>query len=137
MSEERSEEIAEFARKLVEGWNAKDWDVVRSIHSDDFVDNTAPPGVDGLTSLRGSFDLFRTAFPDFKITLEDVLFDDKKAVWRWLLSGTHDGDFMGIPTSGNKVTLRAMTIARISEGLCREAWSVADMMGLMKQLGVA
>jgi steroid delta-isomerase-like uncharacterized protein len=137
MSEERSEEIAEFARKLLEGWNAPDWDVVRSIHGDDFVDHTAPPGVDGLTSLRGSFDLFRTAFPDFKITLEDVLFDDEKAVWRWLLSGTHNGDFMGIPASGNKVTLRAMTIARINGGLCREAWSVADMMGLMKQLGAA
>jgi steroid delta-isomerase-like uncharacterized protein len=137
MSEERSEEIAEFARKLLEGWNAQDWDVVKSIHGDDFFDHTAPPGVDGLTSLRGSFDLFRTAFPDFKITLEDILFDDEKAVWRWLLSGTHNGDFMGIPASGNKVTLRAMTIARINGGLCREAWSVADMMGLMKQLGAA
>ena len=64
-------------------------------------------------NLRGGFDLFRTAFPDFKITAEDVLFDDKKAVWRWALSGTHDGGFMGIPATGNRVTLRAMTVARI------------------------
>jgi len=135
MSGERSEEIAEFARKLVEGWNTQDWEIVRSIHGDDFVDHTAPPGVDGLANLRGNFDLFSTAFPDFKITVEDILFDDKKAVWRWVLSGTHDGGFMGIPATGNEVTLRAMTIARINNGLCREAWSVADMMGLMKQLG--
>jgi len=137
MSGERSEEINEFARKLVQGWNSKDWDVVRSIHGDEFVDHTAPPGVDGLTNLKGTFDLFSTAFPDFKISLEDVFFDDKKAVWRWSLSGTHNGAFMGIPATGNKVELNAMTIARINKGLCREAWSVADMMGLMKQLGAA
>jgi len=137
MSGERSEEITEFARKLVKGWNSKDWDIVRSIHGDEFIDHSAPPGVEGLVSLRGNFDLFRTAFPDFEITLEDILFDDKKAVWRWMLSGTHDGDFMGIPATGNKVKLRAMTIARINKGKCREAWSVADMMGLMQQLGAA
>ena len=137
MSEERSEEIAEFARKMVEGWNTQDWDIVRSIHGDDFVDHTAPPGVDGLANLKGTLDLFRTAFPDFKITLEDILFDDKKAVWRWILSGTHSGDFMGTPATGKKVTLRAMTIARINNGQCHEAWSVADMTGLMKQLGAA
>ena len=137
MSEERSQEINTFARKLAEGWNSKDWAIVRSIHGDEFIDHTAPPGVDGITNLRGTFDLFTAAFPDFKITIEDVLYDDKKAVWRWVLTGTHDGDFMGIPATGNKVTLRAMTTARINKGKCREAWSVADMLGLMGQLGVA
>ncbi len=137
MSEERSQEINQFASKLLEGWNSKDWEVIRSIHGDDFIDHTAPPGVDGLTNLRGMFDLFSAAFPDFEITLEDILYDDKKAVWRWMLSGTHNGDFMGIPATGNKVALEAMTTARINKGLCREAWSVADMLGLMRQMGAA
>jgi len=137
MSGERSEEINEFARKLLEGWNNREWDVVRSIHVDDFVDHTAPPGVGGLANLKGMFDLFSTAFPDYKIALDDILFDDKKAVWRWTLSGTHDGDFMGVPATGNKVNLHAMTVARINKGLCHEAWAVADMMGLMRQIGAA
>lgn len=125
----------ELVYKLMEAWNTNSWETVEALHVADFIDHTAPPGVDGLTNLKMTFDLFRSAFSDYKIEVNDVLATDDKAVWRWRLQGTHDGDFMGIPPSGNEVTLSAISIANVKDGKCAEAWAQTSMLNLMQQLG--
>ena len=127
---------AGFAYKVRDSWNAYDWEAVVAIHSPDYVDHTAPPGTEGLPFLKMKFDMFCSAFPDFKLTIDDTFATGNKAVWRWTMTGTHKGDFLGVPATGKEVTLSAITIARIEDGLCHEAWAEVNMMGLMQQLGV-
>ena len=76
----------------------------------------------------------RTAFPDLKVTLEDSV-DDK--VWiRVTCRGTHLGQFKGLPPTGKPFEFTEIHIARFENGKGVEHWGVADMLGLMEQLGV-
>ena len=56
-------------------------------------------------------------------------------VSRWSPASTHSGDFMGVPATGNKISVRGIDISRVAGGKVVEGWSEADMMGLMAQIG--
>ena len=76
------------------------------------------------------------AFPDFKHEIKSVLVDGDRVVLRVTLTGTHEGDYMGIPPTGNRINYTAMLEARFSEGKIVELWGVGDMLTLMQQLGM-
>ena len=79
---------------------------------------------------------FLGAFPDLHITVEDLIAEGDKIVGRVTLTGTHQGELMGIPATGKKVSFSEILIARISNGKVVEQWEVADTMTMMQQLGV-
>ena len=79
---------------------------------------------------------FLVAFPDFHHEINDMVAEAEKVTARVTLTGTHDGEFMGIPPSGNKIKYTAMLTAKFSEGKIVELWGVADMLTLMQQLGM-
>lgn len=76
------------------------------------------------------------AFPAFKVTQEQVLSDGDKVTYINTYSGTHKGDFMGIPATGRSMSVRSIGIAKISEGKIVEEWENFDELGMMQQLGV-
>jgi steroid delta-isomerase-like uncharacterized protein len=76
------------------------------------------------------------AFPDGKVTTDDLIAEGDKVVERFTLVGTHKGDFMGIPASGKQVRVTGMSIFRIANGKIVEHWGENDAMGLLMQLGV-
>jgi len=76
------------------------------------------------------------AFPDFKHTIEDIFAMGEKAVVRLTLTGTHKGDFMGIPATGKPIEVSGIGIAHFSEGKIVEMWLDANFMGLFQQLGM-
>ena len=78
----------------------------------------------------------RAAFPDQRVTVEDMIAEGDKVVTRYTSSGTHKGDFMGIPATGNKVVATGIVISRIAEGKIAEEWEEFDGVGFMQQLGV-
>ena len=80
--------------------------------------------------------MYRTAFPDMRITIEDQVAEGDKVVTRWTASGTHQGDLMGIDPTGRRATVTGITIDRISGGKVEETWTNFDAMGMMQQLGV-
>jgi predicted ester cyclase len=80
--------------------------------------------------------MFRGAFPDSYFTVEDMVAEGDKVVTRKTFHGTHEGEFMGIPPSGQAVRMGLIDIVRISEGRVVEHWSMGDTLGLMRQLGV-
>jgi predicted ester cyclase len=80
--------------------------------------------------------MLHTAFPDYHITIEDVVAEGDKVVLRFHWSGTHKGEFMGIAPTGNKVTVTAMSMHRIEGGKEAEQWGELDRLGMMQQLGV-
>lgn len=79
---------------------------------------------------------FRIALPDLSFSLEGQLAEGDKVMNRWTARGTHKGKFMGIPATGEKVTVIGFSIARIADGKIVEEWSHIDMFGLLQQLGV-
>ncbi|HDZ26530.1 hypothetical protein LCGC14_0669510 [marine sediment metagenome] len=79
---------------------------------------------------------FLVAFPDFHHEINDMVAEAEKVTARVTLTGTHEGEFMGIPPTGNKIEYTAFLTARFSDKRIVELWGVADMMTLMQQLGM-
>ena len=79
--------------------------------------------------------MFFSAFPDFRVTIEDLVAEDGRVAMRSLWRGTHQGELMGVPPTGKAVTVLEQHIFRIADGKIAEHWSVMDQMGLMQQLG--
>jgi steroid delta-isomerase-like uncharacterized protein len=134
--------VAERSEALVrrfydEGWNANNLDVYDELVTEDFVDHQAlpglPPGREGFKQLNA---LFRAAFPDVVVEVEDVVAEGDRVAARWTSSGTHKGPLFGIPATGRAVKVTAMVVYRIEDGRLAEGWINRDDLGMMRQLGV-
>jgi steroid delta-isomerase-like uncharacterized protein len=91
------------------------------------------PSKDGVKQL---FQVLRAAFPDLRMEPHDVIVSSDKAVARVRATGTHGGEFMGMPASGRSVDVQLIDIIRFGDdGLAREHWGVFDQMAMMQQLG--
>jgi steroid delta-isomerase-like uncharacterized protein len=76
------------------------------------------------------------AYPDLQITIEDLIAEGDKVVSRNTVTGTHQGEYMGIPPTGNSVTYNEVIITRFADGRIVETWAVVDVLSQMRQLGV-
>jgi predicted ester cyclase len=76
------------------------------------------------------------AFPDINHEINSLITQGDRVVARLTLTGTQEGDYMGIPPTGNKIKYTAMLEARFSEGKIVELWGIGDMLTLMQQLGM-
>jgi steroid delta-isomerase-like uncharacterized protein len=82
------------------------------------------------------FDRLFRAFPDLHITLEDLIEEGDKVVEKDLVTGTHQGEFNGLPPTGKSVSYNEIFIMRFADGRIAEIWGIADVFSQMKQLGV-
>lgn len=124
-------------RQLYDRVNAGDLDGLGSLLADDFVEHEDLPGApstkDGVIAF---FRAFREAFPDMAMHAEDVLVSGDKVVARARVTGTHRGDWAGMPATGRAIDVPLIDIIRIGDdGLAREHWGVLDAMTMMQQLG--
>jgi steroid delta-isomerase-like uncharacterized protein len=78
---------------------------------------------------------FTAGFPDLRFTIEDMIAEKGKVVVSWIFSGTQQGDFMGIPASGRKVSVEGITIHYVTNGKILDSFARWDALGLMRQLG--
>ncbi len=102
-----------------------------------FIDHNAPPEISpGPEGIKQTFTMFRNAFPDLNVTVEDMIAEGDKVVARITLRGTHKGEFMGIAPTGKQIKLATIDIVRIAGGKIAERWGVGDNLGMMEQLGV-
>ena len=79
--------------------------------------------------------MYRTAFPDLQITVEDQVAEGDKVVTRWTARGTHRGELLGVTPSGNRVEISGISIDRFSGSKFVESWSNYDALGTMQQIG--
>jgi steroid delta-isomerase-like uncharacterized protein len=110
---------------------------VDEILAPDFIEREQlPPGMPGgREGVKVLTTVMRGAFPDLKVTIDDVIADGDKVVARQTWSGTHKGEFMGVPPTGKRVSFGVIDIIRIAGGKFVEHWGQMDGMGLMQQLG--
>jgi len=112
-------------------------DLIDEIVHDDFVEHEEMPGVPtDKEAPRVFVAMMRTGFPDLQATIEDIVEENETIVVRARMRGTHDGELMGIPPTGNKVDFTAMDMVRFKDGKAIEHWGVTDTMAMMQQLGV-
>ena len=110
------------------------WD---EVYSPDYVCRFAGnPEPMNLVEHKEANRLFFAAFPDFKHEINDIVAEPERAVFYVTLTGTHKGEFMGIPPTGKKIKYTAIVWVRFSEGKIIEAYGVADMLSIFQQLGM-
>jgi steroid delta-isomerase-like uncharacterized protein len=125
-------------RSAYERINAGDIAGFGELMADDHVEHEivepgTPPTKQGVLAF---FETLRTSFPDMHMDVEDVIAADDKAVARVTLTGTHRGEFAGVPRTDKRVEVKLIDIMRFDdEGLICEHWGVSDMLSLMQQLG--
>jgi steroid delta-isomerase-like uncharacterized protein len=80
--------------------------------------------------------MFRAGMPDLKVVVEDMIAEDDKVATRYTLEGTHEGELFGVPPTGKRLSIKSITVERVSEGKIREHWRVTESLDMMQQLGV-
>jgi steroid delta-isomerase-like uncharacterized protein len=102
----------------------------------DFVDHGLPPGVPRtLEGAKMFVGMLYKAFPDIHLTVEEMIAERDKVVSYVWLSGTHQGEFQGMPPTGKHVKIELIDMHRITGGKVVDRWGVFDALGMMQQLG--
>jgi predicted ester cyclase len=86
--------------------------------------------------VKQMFATMHYAFPDLDIAQADSVVEGDKVAFRWMMSGTHEGEFMGVAPTGERVTVMGMDILRIGDGEILDYWGEFDVMGMLRQLGI-
>jgi len=91
------------------------------------------PGLDGLKDIIRAM---RTGFPDIVFSIQEQVTENDKVVSRFEWTGTHKGDFLGIPATGRPVRVWGIVIDRLEDGRIKDTRILMDTLGMMGQLGV-
>ena len=129
---------AATVRRMYELINAGDIGAFSEHLADDFVEHEVTPGL--APTKEGVKTFFRmqlAAFPDIHMAAEDVFASGTKVVARVRYTGTHRGEFMGMPATGKKVDVQLIDMFLFGDdGRAREHWGVIDALAMMQQIGV-
>jgi steroid delta-isomerase-like uncharacterized protein len=135
MSKEQNKAL--LSRVIKEVFNQGKTSLIDELFAPGFVEHEEPPpGMPpGREGVKQIVSLFRSAFPDLKVKIDDTIADGDKVVIRSTWSGTHKGEFMGIAPTGKSVSFGVIDIVRIAGGKIVEHWGQMDSMRMMQQLG--
>ena len=106
------------------------------VEPDALVRTPLPTDATGAELLKEVFARLLRAYPDLHITVDDLIEEGDKVVMRDTVTGTHQGEYMGMPPTGKSVTYSEIFIARFAGGRIAETWGVVDVFSQMKQLGM-
>ena len=110
-----------------EVWNQNDLAVCDEIFNAEYAEHE-----------RSFVPVLRTAFPDLHFAVEEMIAEGDKVVTRYMFSGTHQSEFMGVATTGKPVKIKCIWIHRVADNRIVEGmdWGIVDMLDMMRQLGV-
>jgi steroid delta-isomerase-like uncharacterized protein len=126
------------SKRFFEAWNSRELDAFDGIIAADaedhdpqnpFRDMRGPAGAKRLA------EMFHSAYPDSRIDVDAQIAEGDLVVTCWTGKGTHDGELMGMPSTGKWVEVTGITIDRIADGKIVESWGCYDALGMMQQLG--
>jgi len=127
----------EVARRLYEEvLNDRNLAALDDLAVVDYVEHDPLPGQGtGLDGLKDRFTMLIDGLAP-RFTIEDVIAEGDKVVVRWTNSGTHVGEFLGIPPTNKTFSIAGIDIYRLSGGKLAEHWHVVDVFGQLQQLGL-
>ena len=133
------EENKVVIRRWIEAYNERDLEAEADVLAPGYVAHVpgapGPLGLEGLEAWRQFTAPFTEAFPDLRLTVEDIMAEGEMVAARVAFHGTHRGAFQGIPPTGKEVAFSSMEFNRVVDGKVEEHWVELDLLGLMQQLG--
>jgi steroid delta-isomerase-like uncharacterized protein len=125
-------------RLFEEVWNKDQQRVADELFAPNYThhDSSTPDVGRGPESEKKRVTLYRNAFPDIRLTVEDLIAEGETVTARWSCHGTHKGDLNGIAATGRQFTISGISIARFTNGKISEGWVNWDALGMMQQLGI-
>ena len=131
-----AEDLKQLSQRFYDAVNVGDMDGAMSLVADDFRDHEEFPGISSdRDGVRQFFEMMRSAFPDFRIEVQDMLAEGDRVAVRMQMSGTHQGEFLGMPGTGRRFSTTGIDIIHVVGGKAVEHWGATDTMGMMHQLG--
>lgn len=130
-----SEENKAIARKFLRMLELGDASVADAIIATDYYNHDAPDPRIGIAGIKAFVNSFKSGMADAQANIEFQVAEGDKVISRYTWSGTHEGEFQGVPATGKRVSWTATATFRIANGKIREAWLNWDQLGLMQQLG--
>jgi predicted ester cyclase len=138
-----SQDTVEYNKTLIreiteKGFNEGDLSGIGRHFADDYVVHAPglPPQEPGPESFRQAVMLWRNAFPDVHVTVEDVVGEDERVYARFTTRGTHLGQLFDIPPTGRPVTVHEMSSHRIVDGKVVESWIGDNVPRILLDIGV-
>jgi len=130
------EDPKSFLRRFYDEVNAGNLAALDELLADDVVEHEEFPGLDpNKEGVKQFFAMFRSAFPDLRMEPHEMLAEGDLACARMTVTGTHQGEFMGMPPTGKRIEMEGIDIVRTRDGQATEHWGVMDSMAMMQQLG--
>lgn len=126
--------LSRFYKEL---FSRGDLSVADEIVAENYINHNPIPGESpGREGLKGFVAYLRAGFPDIHFTVDDQLAEGDKVLTCWTVTGTHQGEFAGVPATGKSVNVAGMSVHRVGSGQIQEGWNNWDALGMMQQLGV-
>ena len=136
----RSKIVSEENKRLVnrifdEAISSGIYDVIDELIAPNYVSHGLPMSINGPQGLRQSIETFRSAFPDLYMLVEEQIADGDQVSNQGYITGTHRGEFLGVPASGEQIKVNVISIWRFENSKVVENWVQIDYMSLMRQIG--
>jgi predicted ester cyclase len=119
-------------------WCNRRYDLIDELISENLVDHVDAQGLEGTGRARylASAHVVHDAFSDYHEEAEFIVADGDRAVGYARITGTHDGDLMGLPPTGRRVDFHSIGILQFADGQVVERWGIGDALKQMQQLGL-
>lgn len=117
-------------------FNRQDLVTYAELYAPDAAIRGLGPGPLDVEGMLGVYQAFFAGFPDLRVTVEETVEEGERLAVRITVTGTHEGAFQGIPPTGRRVEVQAISILHFSEGRIVERWNQLDQLGMLQQLGV-
>jgi steroid delta-isomerase-like uncharacterized protein len=128
-------------KRFHEAANSGNWELLSKtidemVAPDAVIRTPLPIDATGAELLKQVWAMLLRVYPDIHLTVDDVIAEGDKVVARNTVTGTHQGEFMGVGPTGKSVTYNEIFIFRFANGRVVETWGVVDVLSQMKQIGV-
>ncbi len=127
-----------FGRLYHSVWNERRLEYIEQVIAETHAlgDPTVSGRGVGPSAYRRQVERFMSGLPDLKFTVDETISEGEKMVVYWTITGTHRGEFLGVPPTNRRVSFSGITINQIAGGKILESTVIWDGLGLMKQFGI-
>jgi steroid delta-isomerase-like uncharacterized protein len=127
-----------IVRQMIDAWNAHDPDGVARHVSSDFVSesDTLPAALRGPEAVRHAVQMYVRAFSDLHFEIEQILASGDYVTTRWVATGTHDGELMGVPPTKKRIATHGCTVEEIRNDKLVREWIYWDTGNMLRQMGI-
>ena len=127
-------EMGSFVQRLVDAYNKRALDEFDALLTDDVVLVRDEEKAHGREEFKAVLNRLQRAFPDIQYRIDDTIVTGDKIVLRWQASGTHRGEYLGIPATGRPVSYTGITIYELEGERIARVWVAADLLSLLRRL---